>query len=371
VTDLDELRQVLRAREALAPDPAGIAAAARARGARIRRTRRLGAVAGTAAAVVAVIAVSAALVTRPQAARQEPGGDGAVSGGWPATPSYTGPAVPGQPAVPGPTGGPGQPASGRPIDPVVPYRVTLPDGWRETHVRYDEGSFRGSYRGPGDNNTYICAIDVLDPATQPASLLHPSGDPASGRPGPDGTLAWRADERHFVRVQLQGDPAPDLFRSIAATIDFDRQRQMTSPFVLGYLPPGLHLSGVDIGIDTTPDGGGGPRWDVGLWFDTGTGAIRTDHDLLIDASGDDHPADPWTPPTGTPTTVAGHPASYNRYSNALDVTVLGVQGQNVLLAISTAALGRITPDEVARIVNGVQFVQQPADATTWIPLRLP
>jgi hypothetical protein len=371
VTDLDELRQVLRAREALAPDPAGIAAAARARGTRIRRTRRLGALAGTAIAVVAVVAVSAALVTRPQAARQQPGGDGAVSGGWPATPSYTGPAVPGQPAVPGPTGGPGQPASGRPIDPVVPYQVRLPDGWRETDVRYEEGSFRGSYLGPGNNNTHICAIDVLDPATQPASLLHPSGDPATGQPGPDGTLAWRADERHFVRVQVQNDPAPDLFRSIAATIDFDQQRQMTSPFALGYLPPGLHLSGVDIGIDTTPDGGGGPWWDVALWFDTGTGATRTDHDLLIGASGDDRPADPSTAPTGTPTTVAGHSASYNRYSNALDLTVFGVQGQTVLLAIGKAAQDRITLDEAARIVNGVRFVQHPADPTTWTPLHIP
>src|SRR5690242_624542 len=145
MTDLDELRRVLAEREALAPDTRGIADAARAEGTRIRRARATSVVGGSMVAILAVLALGAALLDRPAPnlpGATAPGSSGyypppfsgpasygaqAPTGGWPATPSYTGPAVPGQPTVPGPTGGPGSPVSGRAIDPVVPYRVTLPD----------------------------------------------------------------------------------------------------------------------------------------------------------------------------------------------------------------------------------------------------
>ena len=58
MADLDELRRLLLAREALAPDPDGIAAAARADGIRMRRRRVAGAVVAGAAAVVVVVALA-------------------------------------------------------------------------------------------------------------------------------------------------------------------------------------------------------------------------------------------------------------------------------------------------------------------------
>ena len=58
MADLDELRRLLRDREALAPDPDGIASAARAHGTRIRRRRVAGAVVSGAAAVVVVVALA-------------------------------------------------------------------------------------------------------------------------------------------------------------------------------------------------------------------------------------------------------------------------------------------------------------------------
>jgi len=376
MTDLDDLRQVLREREALAPDLTGIAAGARARGLRIRRTRTVGAV----AAAVVTLLLGAAVVGRPQAGRDLPGtgvnGTGvtfsaAVTGGWPVVPSYSVPAVPGQPEVPGPTGGAAQPASRRPIDPVVPYTVTLPAGWRESGWQYQEGSFRGTYTsGSGD----IIALDVLDPATQPASLLHPSGDPATGRPGPDGALAWRADTRHFVRIQERDGPNQAVFRAIADSFDFSRQRAMTSPFSLAHLPAGLHLSGVDVRTSASPannpaDG----AWGVQLSFDIGTGPVNgTDkpHDLVIDFEGEPDPSS--YPALENPVTVAGHQASYVLTpAGVATLNVYGVQGQNLLLIIGAPALDRITLDEDARIISGVQFVPRPADTTTWTPLRLP
>ncbi len=46
-------------------------------------------------------------------------------------------ARPGQHARP--TSGPQRPVSGRRVDPVVPYQVSLPEGWRETDWWYQEG----------------------------------------------------------------------------------------------------------------------------------------------------------------------------------------------------------------------------------------
>lgn len=376
--DLEELRRVLHARAALAPEPDGIATAARARGVRIRRTRVAGAVTGSAAAVVAVVALGAAVVGGPGAADRPPGGGtevtatptGPVRGGWPVEPSHSGPAVPGAAGVPGPTQGPTAPVSGRSIDPVVPYRVTLPDGWRESEWWYEEGSFRGTWAGP-DSTVQFAVIDVLDPATQPASLLQPSGDPATGSPGPDGTLAWRADARHFVRVQLQGDPPADVLRSIARTIRFT-ERPMIAPFQLDHLPTGLHLSGARI-KNSTPqtDLGGGSPWWVRLWFDYGTGPAGPAHDLeigIVDALG---PAS--NPSVSDPTTVAGRPASVQRLEQekATLVQVFGVRGQNPYFTIGDAAERRITLDEVDRIAGGLRVVADPDDTSTWLPLQLP
>jgi hypothetical protein len=381
MADLDELHRVLDECAALAPDPDPVAAtaAARVRGRRIRRWRMAGTVAGSAVAVVAVVALGTAVLRAPGATRQlTPGGPaatatGPVRGGWPAVPGYHGPAASGGAGVPGPTQAPTAPVSGRSIDPVVPYQVSLPVGWREAGWWYQEGSFRGTWAGP-DSSVEFAVIDVLDPATQPASLLHPSGDPATGSPGPDGMLAWRADARHFVRVQLQGDPPADVLASIASTIAFT-PRTMIAPFRLDHLPTGLHLSGAQVRFATaeTDPGGGGALtpWSVGLWFDYGTGPTRAAHDLEIGISDNIDPS--WSPPIEHPTTVAGHTASTTRLpqENATLLQVFGVHGQNPYFIIGKPAQDRINTDEVTRILTGLHFVAQPEDTTGWLPIQLP
>lgn len=86
--DLEDLRRVLDDREQLAPEPAGIAAAARASGVRTRRRRAAAAVAGSAVAVVAVVALGATVLGGPQAARE---------------PAATPTAAPGEPPLVGTT----------------------------------------------------------------------------------------------------------------------------------------------------------------------------------------------------------------------------------------------------------------------------
>jgi hypothetical protein len=373
MSDLDDLRRVLHDREALAPDPAGIAVAARAAGLRIRRMRFAGTLAGSVVAVGLVVALGAALLGRPDAARRlEPGSTltatptVTVRGGWPAVPSYTGPAVPGVVLVPEPTQDPNEPVSGRPIDPVLPFRVTLPDGWLLTRWWYEEGNFRSSYLRAG-STVDIAVITVLDPATRPASLMYPSGDPTTGQPGADGSLGWRADARHFVRVQLQGMPHPDLFRSIASTLDFTHQQPLPCPFSLGYLPPGMHLSGMALMPDrSTPNEG--IYWGASLWFDYRTGPATAGHDLVIAFKGLDESDPIPSPPHRTTINIAGHVARYLTYGNIIDVEVDGVQGHSPSFMVNKSASKRITMAEIGRIATGMQFVPGPEDLANWRPL---
>jgi hypothetical protein len=293
-----------------------------------------------------------------------------VRGGWPAVPSYTGPAVPGAAGVPGQTQLPTAPVSGRSIDAVVPYRVTLPEGWREAEWWYEEGSFRATWAGP-DDGVDLAVINILDPATRPASLLVPSGDPATGSPGEDGTLAWRADARHFVRVQLQNDPPAEVLRSIARTLRFT-ERPMIVPFRLGQLPAGLHLSGARISFGTpAADRGGSGPWNATLTFDRGTGRVDGPHDLQIDAAGDIDPTS--NPAVENPTTIAGRTASVRRLEQekVTLVQVYGVDGQDVTFVLGDTADPRVTLDEVGRVVGGLRFVEHPEDTGGWLPLELP
>lgn len=374
MADLDELRRLLRTREALAPDPEGIASAARAQGTRMRRRRVAGAVVASAAAIVVVVAL-ATTVGFPQADRPPTGGTvGAtptspVEGGWPAAPRYTVPAVPGSPQVPGPTSGPTAPVSGRAIDPVVPFSVTLPGGWRESAWSYEEGSFRATFEGP-ESNVELAVVEVLDPASQPASLLQPSGDLATGTPGPDGSLAWRADSRHFVRLRLQGAPV-EVLRSIVDTLRFT-ERPMVAPFALRYLPTGLHLSGARITFLLPRENSGQSTWFVSLAFDYGTGATRTPaHDLTIEVVGVLDPTSPRALEGST--TIAGHTAAVRRLpeQRATAIDVAGVVGDGPAFVIGDQVRSRITDDEVGRMLTGLTAAPDGGDQAHWLPLRLP
>ena len=375
MADLDELRRLLRAREALAPDPDGIVSAARAQGTRMRRRRVAGAVVASAAAVVVVVAL-ATTVGLPRADRRPTGGTvGAtptspVEGGWPAVPRYTVPVVPGSPQVPGPTSVPTAPVSGRAIDPVVPFSVTLPAGWRESDWSYEEGSFRGTLEGP-ESNTELAVVEVLDPASQPASLLQPSGDLATRTPGPDGSLAWRADSRHFVRLRLQGAPV-EVLRAIVDTLRFT-ERPMVAPFTLRYLPTGLHLSGARIAFRLPRENSGQSTWFVSLAFDYGTGATTTpSHDLTIEVVGVLDRSSPRTL-DGPTTVVAGRTVTVRRLpeQRATVIDVAGVVGQGPAFLIGDQARGHITDDEVGRMLTGLTVAPDEDNQANWLPLRLP
>jgi hypothetical protein len=375
MADLDELRRLLRDREALAPDPDGIASAARAHGTRMRRRRLAGAVVASAAAVVVVVTL-ATTVGLPRADRAPTGGTlGAtptspVDGGWPAVPLYTVPVVPGSPEVPGPTSGPTAPVSGRAIDPVVPFSATLPAGWREADWSYEEGSFRATFQGP-ESNAELAVVEVLDPASQPASLLRPSGDLATAAPGPDGSLAWRADSRHFVRLRLQGAPV-EVLGAIVDTLRFT-ERPMVAPFTLRYLPPGLHLSGARITFRPPDQDMGQSPWFVSLAFDYGTGATTTpSHDLSIDVVGILDRSSPGTL-RGPTTVVAGRTAAVRRVpeQKATAIDVAGVVGQGASFVIGDQARGRIPDDQVDRMLTGLTVASDEDDQAYWLPLRLP
>jgi len=375
MADLDELRRLLRAREALAPDPDGIASAARAHGTRMRRRRVAATVVAGAAAVVVVVALATTLGL-PRADRSPTGGTvgptptGPVDGGWPAVPRYTVPVVPGSPQVPGPTSVPAAPVSGRAIDPVVPFSVTLPAGWRESDWSYEEGSFRATFEGP-ESNVELAVVEVLDPASQPVSLLQPSGDPATGTPGPDGSLAWRADPRHFVRLRLQGAPV-EVLRAIADTLRFT-ERPMVAPFTLRYLPPGLHLSGARIAFRLPRENSGQSTWFVSLAFDSGTGMTTTPwHDLTIEVVGVLDRSSPGAP-DGPTTVLAGRDVTVRRLpeQRATAIDVVGVVGQGPTFLIGDQARGRITDDEVGRMLTGLTVAPDEDDQARWLPLRLP
>lgn len=369
MADLDELRRLLQAREALAPEPDGIASAARADGTRMRRRHVAGAIVASAAAVVLVVTL-ATTVGLPRADRPPTGGTigatptGPVEGGWPAVPRYTVPAVPGSPQVPGPTSGPTAPVSGRAIDPVVPFSVTLPDGWRELSWSYEEGSFRGTFEGP-ESNVEFAVVEVLDPASQPASLLRPSGDLATRTPGSDGSLAWRADPRHFVRLQLQNAPV-EVLGAIVDTLRFTG-RPMVAPFTLRYLPPGLHLSGAGITFRLSQEN----PWFVSLAFDYGTGATPS-HDLTIDVAGvldrsSPHGLD------GPTTTLGGRTVVIRRVpeQRATAIDVAGVVGQGPDILIGDQARGHLTDDVVGRILTGLTVAPDEDQQAHWLPLELP
>ena len=375
MADLDELRRVLRSREALAPDPDGIASAARAHGTRIRRRRVATAVLSSAAAVVVVLAL-ATTVGLPQAGRGPTGGavgatpTGPVDGGWPATPRYTAPAVPGSPGIPGPTSGPDAPVSGRAIDPVVPFSLTLPAGWRESEWSYEEGSFRATFEGP-ESNAELAVVEVLDPASQPASLLEPRGNRATGIPGADGSLAWRADPRHFVRLRLQGAPV-ELLATMAGALRFT-ERPMVAPFALRYLPAGLHLSGARIKFHLPRKDSGQSTWFVSLFFDAGTGRTTTPaHDLAIEVVGVLDRSSPGAP-DGPTTDLAGHQVTERRLpdQHATAIAGTGGVGQGPDLVIGDQARDRITDAEVGRILTGLTAARDEDDQAQWLPLRLP
>jgi hypothetical protein len=272
--------------------------------------------------------------------------------------------------VPGPTSGPTAPVSGRAIDPVVPFSVTLPAGWRESEWSYEEGSFRATFEGP-ESNAELAVIEVLDPASQPTSLLQPSGDLATRTPGPDGSLAWRADSRHFVRLRLQGAPV-EVFRAILDTLRFT-ERPMVAPFTLRYLPAGLHLSGARITFRPPREDLDQSPWFVSLAFDYGTGATTTpSHDLTIEAVGvldrsSPHALD------GPTTVVAGRTVSVGRLpeQRATAIDVAGVLGQGPTFLIGDQARGQITDDEVGRMLTGLTVAPDEDNEAYWLPLRLP
>jgi hypothetical protein len=286
-------------------------------------------------------------------------------------PRYTVPVVPGSPQVPGPTSGPTAPVSGRAIDPVVPFSAPLPVGWQESEWSYEEGSFRGTFEGP-ESNAELAVVEVLDPASQPASLLQPSGDLATRTPGPDGSLAWRADSRHFVRLRLQGAPV-SVFGAIVDTLRFT-ERPMVAPFALRYLPTGLHLSGARISFNPPrEDNFGQTAWFVSLAFDYGTGPATTpSHDLTIEVVGvldrsSPHMLD------GPTTVVGGHDVIVRRVpeQRATMVDVAGVVGQGPTFVIGDQARGRITDDEVGRMLTGLTVAPDEDNQAYWLPLRLP
>lgn len=230
---------------------------------------------------------------------------------------------------------------------------------------YEEGSFRGTFEGPESNAEFV-VVDVLDPASQPASLLRPSGDLATRTPGQDGLLAWRADPRHFVRVQLQGAPV-GVLGAIVDTLRFT-ERPMVAPFTLRYLPPGLHLSGAGITFRLSPEN----TWFVSLAFDYGTGATTTpSHDLTIDVVGVLDPSSPHGL-DGPTTTLAGHRVIVRRVPDrrATAIDVAGVVGQGPTFSIGDQARGRITDDEVGRMLTGLTVAPDQDHKAHWLPLRL-
>jgi hypothetical protein len=212
---------------------------------------------------------------------------------------------------------------------------------------------------------------VLDPASQPASLLQPSGDRAAGTPGADGFLAWRADPRHFVRLRLQEAPVP-MLRTIADTLRFT-DRPMVAPFALRYVPPGLHLSGARIRFRLPREDAGQGTWFVSLFLDSGTGATRTpSHDLTIEVTGVLDRSSP-AAPAGPTTVLAGHDVTVRRLpeQRATAIDVAGVVGQGPTFLIGDQARGRITDSEVGRMLIELTVAPDEDDQARWLPLQLP
>jgi hypothetical protein len=257
MNELADLRRLLREREALAPAPAGIIAAARERGRRVRRVRRACTMAGAAATAAAALAAGV-VITRPAAVGGlgHQSGRGAVSLAWGSGGLYdTGPIT----AVPVRT---------RRVPVVIPYTVQLPEGWRELSFAVQVGQFQARYVRVGAGGPQVVTMDIVPVAKN----RRPTGDPHTGEPDEHGVLSWQA-AIHYVRLSTAGPVDPLLYRRIAATLDFNRPRQLHAPITLGTLPAGSYVYAAAVTLPPGLTGYHPPEgWGAGVWVMIGGSA---------------------------------------------------------------------------------------------------
>lgn len=250
MSGLEEVRRALRERERFAPDPAGVLAAARARGRRLRRVRRAYTMVGAAAATAALLAATA-VITRPGTA----GGVGhptarpAVSVLWSTgSPYETGPIT-------------AAPLRSRHITGTIPYTVRLPAGWRELSFAAQYGQFQARYVRAGFGGPLLVTMDIVPVAAN----RRPTGDPRTGTPDEHGVLSWQAGI-HYVRLSTSGPVDRELYRMVAATLDFGRVRPLRMPIAVGSLPPGSYLYAASVTLPPGITGYHPPEgWGAGLW----------------------------------------------------------------------------------------------------------
>lgn len=355
----ETMREVLRERADLAPDPATVHAAIRRQlhvrtGIRVHsrvhsrvrspvRGRRV-VLAATAACAAAAVAVPVALL-RPDAA-----GDRQVTG----------------------QGGRQTSAAAQPItlQPLaIPFTVPLlPDGWAgpgESHTAPGYADRR--FTAPDGNGWLLVRLwdqAVLNHAgTPPPAPAHPQVARKLG-----GSL-W---------IGVDGSPAPDVLRRIADRVDVQHPQQLRFPFRITHLPPTVTPIAADIytiryrrsgdpaGQPARSDYGNPPLVIGELALDDHSGTPPERARLTISfTTGDLDPAT-YDKPNDT---VLGHPARYDaRDSSGVARLQVRLQpGLAVTIEVNPAGHAGLDRAELVRIITGLRLVQHPSTYADWTP----
>jgi hypothetical protein len=341
----ETMRDVLRERAERAPDPVAVRAAIRGR----LHVRSRSRVRGRRVALVATAACAAAVVAVPVALLHPHAGDRPVTG-------HSGQTV-----------AAAQPITLEPL--AIPFTVPLlPDGWvgpGESHTAAGYADRR--FTAPGGNGWLLVRLwdqAVLDHAgTSPPAPAHPQVARHLG-----GSL-W---------LGVDGSPAPDMLRRIAARVDVQHPDRLRFPFQITHLPPGVTPIAADIfivryehGSDPADQPARPVRDDppvlIGvLAFGSRPGTPRERAWLTISfTTGGLNPAEYGKPND----TVLGHPARYDARDTAgvarLQVRLLPRLA--ITVEVNPAGHAGVDRAELVGIVTGLRLVQHPTTYADWTP----
>jgi hypothetical protein len=354
-----DLRAVLAAREELAPQPDDVLAGVPHAAAGHRR-RVAGAVAVAAAAVAAAVVVAVPVVLL-----QDSGGTGVQVAQPAATtpPDVAGTGPAGPPESPVPVGSPeafdftiaDQTVAGFE---VVPTFVTY--DYQEAEILLPGEELPSVWEYSDEEYPPLRRLTVYDPGANAGETYLRPGEHrervrVNGTPGwyttADGVsvLEWEYVPDGAAKIYSRGEPplSQQTALALAEGITFVDPYPATLPYRLDYLPGDLEPVWVlqrsgraGEAVSRTTLSGDGPPYGI---------------EILASAGGQSWPSD-WPAPTST--TIAGRPAQCVELS---DGSRCAVDAGGFTVDIG---FGALTPDELARLVDGMTFATWD-DRDTW------
>jgi hypothetical protein len=344
MTTLDQLRQAMEERAALAPDGAGLVQAAQAGAARIRRRRRITGMTVAAGLTLAIAAGTPAVLQ------------------WRATPPPVAPAVPDRTRTAG------------------EMTLTIDPAARAAVDRYgasSSGQFQSVAITTPAGKRYDADVYAYAPGTPDQAIPGPvetavvQGRPAQYRKHPGSeSLTWRDPGGSLVSVDhrylRQSDAAvrrppgvhdgPDraALQTIADAVRIGPPREITAPIRFGTLRDGLRMSGITVSVADPAR----PIVTVTLEYPGSTANDRRQVDVITMAgSGSGRGRAPVA-------AVGGHPAWYGPYGDNKRRNSLMLDAGPCRVDFITSP--GMTEQQVRDLAGGARLI--PCDQmASWVP----